>query len=667
MTLPEITCPFTDSYVLAYSNEHVFYEIDQLELYEMKESATYTFERTGLISAAFLILFLLTPCVSSLASAYEKTIDAISQRLSQADQPDHPVPSSPTTPSCNGKFCVGDRVTPGSGSGGVNICPETVSDATCLIVIPMGQQGTVKAVADVSGKNWVHVVWNSQAFGWTGENSLDKVGATANSTPTPGVRSPAMLPATGSTPSVGDYYVSTDGNDRNTGTVRAPFKTLQKAIPLLKPGQTLIVRGGEYDTVNGLIRTDGSGLSIIPSGASWDKPVTIKAAEGERVTFRRYVPRGAAVTELNLQTTRAARMPTLAECQAEAKRLGVALQFPGTCFSASGSGLSPGNLPPVIDPATLPGYVLDLSAYNTLNNLIQYIVFDGINFDARGIVRGLLSLGKAAQHIRFQNVEIQNAIQSCVSNLADDSDRGVEVDHQWIKVTIHHCGVPYDTNMVGSVLAREHPSTRFFQTWYYHVGGVLWDGVVAYKNAGAAISPLGKNNVVRNGYFHDNNAQGIIVYCYPFPNCGWQITNNVFVNHPLGIQIDSLVDVNLSNNVIVSSRSDSISLYGVYINTNACGPINIQNNIITGYQNGIYSGQQKQTWCGVPRASNNLIISTVAGHEINDGSAEMKINKASNILGQDPRFANPAAGNYHVQSGSPAIGKGSNGENIGVR
>jgi hypothetical protein len=48
------------------------------------------------------------------------------------------------------------------------------------------------------------------------------------------------------------YYVSPSGNDANPGTLAQPFKTLQKALPLLKPGETLIVRAGEYDAGLGI-------------------------------------------------------------------------------------------------------------------------------------------------------------------------------------------------------------------------------------------------------------------------------------------------------------------------------------------------------------------------------------------------------------------------------
>src|SRR5450759_3696841 len=42
------------------------------------------------------------------------------------------------------------------------------------------------------------------------------------------------------------YYVSSSGSDASAGTVTAPFATLQKAVNLANPGDTIYMRGGTY-------------------------------------------------------------------------------------------------------------------------------------------------------------------------------------------------------------------------------------------------------------------------------------------------------------------------------------------------------------------------------------------------------------------------------------
>ena len=42
------------------------------------------------------------------------------------------------------------------------------------------------------------------------------------------------------------YYVATDGNDSNPGTLASPFATIQRAQEAVKPGDTVFLRGGIY-------------------------------------------------------------------------------------------------------------------------------------------------------------------------------------------------------------------------------------------------------------------------------------------------------------------------------------------------------------------------------------------------------------------------------------
>jgi hypothetical protein len=72
------------------------------------------------------------------------------------------------------------------------------------------------------------------------------------------------------------YYVSTDGNDFNPGTVNSPFKTLGVAIDAAKPDDTIFVRGGTHSCSN-TIYIDKSGEQ--------DKPICLRAYPGETPVF----------------------------------------------------------------------------------------------------------------------------------------------------------------------------------------------------------------------------------------------------------------------------------------------------------------------------------------------------------------------------------------------
>ena len=77
-----------------------------------------------------------------------------------------------------------------------------------------------------------------------------------------------------------DCYMAADGADTNAGTIDEPFRTFAHAVPLLGPGDTLLVRAGTYaQSINTY------DFSITP-GESWDNPVTVAAYPGETVVLR---------------------------------------------------------------------------------------------------------------------------------------------------------------------------------------------------------------------------------------------------------------------------------------------------------------------------------------------------------------------------------------------
>ncbi len=446
------------------------------------------------------------------------------------------------------------------------------------------------------------------------------------------------------------YYVSsgvgagaqTAGNDANPGTAAQPFKTLRKAISVLGPGVTLFVRGGEYDTVNGLI--DGSGNSVIPSGSSWNSPVTIKAYSGEKPVFRRYVPAGNPYTETQIQS--GGHMPTYNECLAKLGPSGVT-NFPWNCWVG---GTEPNGMQEVFTYGNVSGYVMAMD--NDDSNPVQYIIFDGINFDSKGITQGL-HFYTGAKHIRFQNGEIAYSIQSCVAQQA--SNVSVETDLQFINVKIHHCGVPYDTNLINGIPARKHPAARFRHPWYMHAGGNLCDGCETYESAGTGIGPDGKNNIIKNSYIHDNNAQCMIIL-----GSGWQVYNNICYNNAGGgLKVHGVWDALIANNTIINGAPGTTANtpYGIFITSaGALLSAHLENNIVWGFSYGFWNeGTQFQG----PTVRNNLVFGANPGrsyYNAYSGVAPMQLS--NNLSDKDPKFVNPGAQDFRLQGGSPGINAG---------
>jgi nitrous oxidase accessory protein NosD len=73
------------------------------------------------------------------------------------------------------------------------------------------------------------------------------------------------------------YFVATNGDDSNPGTISEPKKTASSLVSSLKPGDEVIFRSGVY---NGIIVLDGKG-----SSDAGKKPITFKNYEGEKVTM----------------------------------------------------------------------------------------------------------------------------------------------------------------------------------------------------------------------------------------------------------------------------------------------------------------------------------------------------------------------------------------------
>ena len=57
------------------------------------------------------------------------------------------------------------------------------------------------------------------------------------------------------------YYVSPSGTNTNPGTITQPFATLQKAVDLANPGDTIYMRGGTYMHTDSQVQTSRSGSS----------------------------------------------------------------------------------------------------------------------------------------------------------------------------------------------------------------------------------------------------------------------------------------------------------------------------------------------------------------------------------------------------------------------
>ena len=71
------------------------------------------------------------------------------------------------------------------------------------------------------------------------------------------------------------FHVAKQGNDKNDGSISAPFLTIQKAADLASAGDTVIVHEGEYR----------EWIKPKSSGNSHTQRITYEAAKGEHVVI----------------------------------------------------------------------------------------------------------------------------------------------------------------------------------------------------------------------------------------------------------------------------------------------------------------------------------------------------------------------------------------------
>jgi hypothetical protein len=69
----------------------------------------------------------------------------------------------------------------------------------------------------------------------------------------------------------GEIYVSNDGDNTNSGTLEAPYKTIAHAASVMVPGDTVVIRGGTYTE------------EVVLKSGTAEKSTIIKAYEGEEV------------------------------------------------------------------------------------------------------------------------------------------------------------------------------------------------------------------------------------------------------------------------------------------------------------------------------------------------------------------------------------------------
>lgn len=178
------------------------------------------------------------------------------------------------------------------------------------------------------------------------------------------------------------------------------------------------------------------------------------------------------------------------------------------------------------------------------------------------------------------------------------------------------------------------------------ISGNVFDGNAENSGgSGAGIdgngaSPTIERNVFRNNTCDTQSGSGVVT----FENTSSPlIVNNVFENNPcpaINLVLPAGANPKVINNTMVGNR--------IGVKVDFFGNVVVRNNIVVQNGVGLAVGQQSPVW------ENNLVFgNTTADYQgISD-----QTGTAGNVS-VDPLFVDAASGDYHLQSGSPAIDAG---------
>jgi parallel beta-helix repeat protein len=255
--------------------------------------------------------------------------------------------------------------------------------------------------------------------------------------------------------------------------------------------------------------------------------------------------------------------------------------------------------------ATIRGIVL-------YHSYVKYLIFDGLIIDPNFSLDEAVYLSNGANHVRVQNSEMKNARAQGV--LIARGSGGTDFN-EFKNVNVHSNGrtARYDHGIY------IEGSNNLVEGSQIHHNAAY--GVHVFMSGGSTTS----NNVIRDNIIHNNGVLGgtsfgIILSC----GQGNMAYNNLVYNNTAGIQVDHrAVNAEIYNNTVYGNNAGGFA--GIEIGSGSSGTV-VKNNIL--YQN---------------------------PHTVSDrGSGTLLFNNFTT----NPGFANPAAGNFSLLPGSPAIGVG---------
>jgi parallel beta-helix repeat protein len=256
-----------------------------------------------------------------------------------------------------------------------------------------------------------------------------------------------------------------------------------------------------------------------------------------------------------------------------------------------------------------PGETVTLTgSINLPHDYIQYVRFE------RLILSGgfqNIGVGGTANHIKFTNLEVKNGTHQCVQI-------GQFTHDIWFTGgSVHDCGLAEPVENAG---------------YPFYIGG--------------------NNHLIENMEVYSSNSFCFHIYSGTSTKPNRVTVRNTILHH-CGLQ-------RASSAAILLSGGDSHAAYNNILYSNACHGISAQSGATNAmiYNNTVYGGAQRgiqiQSTATSTDVRNNIAYKNATGEIADTGTGTILANN----LTVDPRFRNPAAFDFNLQSSSSAIDAG---------
>lgn len=399
------------------------------------------------------------------------------------------------------------------------------------------------------------------------------------------------------------YYVSTTGNDSNPGTQAAPWKTIQKAANTMVAGQTTIVLAGDYS---------GQRVQVTKPGAA-GAMITYKA-QGT-VTMKGFTVKANYIAILGFEITNTddnwqegwGIFVQASYCDIESNYVH---------FAADGGIMvyaSPGN-----ETAT---------TNCTIRNNRLY----------RNATAGIVIAGR--NHLVEGN-EIWGTIQNFPTWTSPHS--GADADGMRFFGQGHVVRANYIHDIHYGIPENPTPHIDCFQTWaappeWEEAQNIDFDG-----NWCTNLDAIGPHQYGTG--FMLANASNLI------------IRNNIIQAY-LGINSVGTGNLTIVNNTFAGDVSATTAYYPGGVALQSSPNATIENNIFYNLPSAIVNANDDVSRQGLTLGY-DLVYRT-------DGKPIPASPHPHDLWGVDPLFVNPAANDYHLLRGSPAIDKGTTLSSVG--